>query len=505
MEDQQKDIVTIEHAAYKATADLRTTFSDVIGGTAALRASYKKYLPQFPLEHNDDYKARWGAATMLNVTRKTRETLCGLVFQKPLTLSEDVPAEIVKLCENIDNQGNNLDTFARRVFEDSFDGWSVILTDTPDVVATDLAQQQTLGLRPYCVGYKAADVINWDYAIDPVSKRRVLSLIVLKETASKPVGMFKREYNPRYRVFHVKENKVYWQLWEERQKAGSTKETELVLITPDTLMTLDVIPVAVIAELGDPPPLMDLAYKNLEHAQTYSDYKSIIHKTCVPIPFTTGLDKADAGGAISGGLMWHLPESGSMGFAEVTGGSIEKTRQSLEDIKVDMSSLGLQMLMPKPQGGGSATATEVVSDTIQDTSELQVRASQLKDALELTFGFIAQYMGKGKDMGGSIELGCSWQQMVLTPQEIQTLSATVADGNLSLESFLWHLERSGKLPPDITAEDELKRITDEMSQVRPLINAAAMPSEPKDEDKEDETSDEETATGKPSGGNLPKR
>jgi hypothetical protein len=108
-------------------------------------------------------------------------------------------------------------------------------------------------------------------------------------------------------------------------------------------------------------------------------------------------------------------------------------------------------------------------------------------------------------MGGSIELGCSWQQMVLTPQEIQTLSATVADGNLSLESFLWHLERSGKLPPDITAEDELKRITDEMSQVRPLINAAAMPSEPKDEDKEDETPDEETAKGSNGTGNLPKR
>lgn len=505
MEDQ-KDIVTIEHAAYKATADLRTTFSDVIGGTAALRASYKKYLPQFPLEHDDDYKARWGAATMLNVTRKTRETLCGLVFQKPLTLSEDVPAEIVKLCENIDNQGNNLDTFARRVFEDSFDGWAVILTDTPDVVATDLAQQQTLGLRPYCVGYKAADVINWDYAIDPVSKRRVLSLIVLKETASKPVGMFKREYNPRYRVFHVKENKVYWQLWEEQTKqVGGKTETELVQIVPDTLHSLDVIPVAVIGELGDPPPLMDLGYKNLEHAQTYSDYKAIIHKTCVPVPYTTGLDKAEAGEALSGAMMWHLPEGGSMGFAEVSGGSIEATRTSLEDNKVDMAWLGLQMLMPKPEQGGNATATEVVSDTIQDTSELQTRANQLKDALELTFGFIAQYMGKGKDEGGSIELGCSWQQMVLTPQEIQVLSSTVADGNMSLESFLWHLERAGKLPPDITAADEMKRIEEEQKTLQPVIKANQMPGMPNENQNEQETPDEETDKATPVGGKVPKR
>lgn len=504
MEDQ-KDIVTIEHAAYQATADLRTTFSDVIGGTAALRAKYKKYLPQFPLEHDDDYKARWGAATMLNVTRKTRETLCGLVFQKPLTLSEDVPKEIVDLCENIDNQGNNLDTFARRVFEDSFDGWAVIVTDTPKTKASDLAEEKRLGLRPYCRSYRAADVINWDYSVDPISQKQVLTLIVFREVVSKANGaMFKREYVSQYRVYHIKDNKVFWQLWEEQK--NSKGETEIVQVTKDTAIEkLDVIPVAVIGELGDPPPLMDLAYKNLEHAQTYSDYKAIIHKTCVPIPYTTGLDKADAGEAISGAMMWHLPESGSMGFAEVTGGSIEATRTSLEDNKVDMSWLGLQMLMPKPQGG-NATATEVVSDTIQDTSELQTRANQLKDALELTFGFIAQYMGKGKDMGGSIELGCSWQQMVLTPQEIQVLSSTVADGNLSLESFLWHLERSGKLPPDITAEDELKRITDEMAQVRPLINAAAMPSEPKDENQnEQETPDEETAKGSNGTGNLPKR
>ena len=212
MMEQKKDTVDLQHADYAATAAFREAYKDVLGGTRALRAKYKQYFPQFPLEHDDDYKARWGSSTLLNVTKKTRDTLCGLVFQKPITIGEETPKEIVKLCENIDNKGNHLDIFARRVFEASFDGWAVILTDAPTATASDLGQQKSLGLRPYAVGYKACDVINWDYQVNPVSRKTELSLIVLRETASVAKGRFLRESATRYRVFYLNEGSVYWQL-----------------------------------------------------------------------------------------------------------------------------------------------------------------------------------------------------------------------------------------------------------------------------------------------------
>lgn len=472
--DEKKDIVTLTHAEYDATAELRTVFDDVCDGTTALRAAHVKYLPQFPLEHADDYAARWRASTCLNVTQKTVETMCGLVFQKDITLGDDVPPELVDLCENIDNRGNHLNIFARDLFEDSFDGWSVILVDAPTATAADLGQQRALGLRPYAVAYDACDVINWDYQVNPVSRKTELSLIVLREHDSKQAGRFLREDVTQYRVFYLENGRVFWQLWEE-QKDEHGKVVVVQIVDDTAIDKLKQIPCAIVGELGDEPPLMDLAFTNLKYAQKESDYDSILHKTCVPIPYTTGIDASEAGKAISGGLMWHLPKDATIGFAEVAGASIEKVRENLTDLKGDMAMLGLSMLKSDRRANSDVTATEKMLDTIKETSTLQVRAIQLKDAIEMMLGFMAQY--RGLESGGSITLGATWTAMVLSSQEIQTLGALVADGSLSLESFLWTLEKADLLPEDITAEDEMKRITDELKTVRPVINAGNMPNE----------------------------
>src|SRR6185369_15946732 len=101
------------------------------------------------------------------------------------------------------------------------------------------------------------------------------------------------------------------------------------------------IPFAIVGCLDDKPPLMDLAYKNLEHYQTYSDYKSIIHKTCVPLFYTINLDGKPE--AIGGDIWFKCNEGGSIGFAEVSGSSIDKTELCLENIKHEMATLGLAM------------------------------------------------------------------------------------------------------------------------------------------------------------------
>lgn len=476
--ETQKDLPTIEHPEYAETSRFRETWENACGGTTELREHHKDMLPQFPLEHADDYTVRVNTATFHNVTAKTRDVLCGLAFQKPITFSDDVPQAIQDLCENIDNKGNNLDVFARDVFEDSFDGWALILVDCPTATVSDLGEQKALGIRPYAVAYEACDVINWDYQINPVSRRRELSLIVLKETSSQPAGRFLRKERVQYRVFYLERGQVYWQLWEEQE--NERKEKIVVQIVDDTLIPkLNAIPCAVVGELGDEPPLMDLAYTNIKYAQKESDYDSIIHKTCVPLPFVTNISADELGKAKLGGVMYCLPEKSTIGFAEVSGGSIAAARQNLEDLKVDMAWLGLQMLMPQPQG--KATATEYVGDMIQDTSALQVKATQMKDAIELTFGFMAQYLGLGEDAGGSIELGCSWQQMSIGIEDLTALNSMVVDGNYPKEALLWYLEKAGKLPPDMDAEKAAEILDAEEETLltsKALKNAAMMPGLP---------------------------
>jgi hypothetical protein len=486
----ENDKVDIRHADYTKTEPQRTLFSDVCTGTSALRDKAKQYLPKFPLEHPDDYKARCEAATLLNITSKTRDALCGLVFQKDITLGKDVPTEIqgteteAGLSENIDQKGNHLNVFARDLFEDSFDGWAFLLVDAPTAKATDKGQEKSMGLRPYWVKYKAEDVINWDYRVNPISKKTELSLVVLRERKNESDGMmFARKLVTYYRVFHLKENEngVYWQLWKEKTEADG-KTIKLELVTNDTLLDNHTeIPGSFVRCPGDAPPLIDLGYKNVEHAQTYSDYKWVLHLTCVPIPYTSGANITDNEKDQIGGKMWHLPEGGKVDFAEVKGTAIDKSESCLENIKKEMGQLGLAMLAGQPVKG-DVTATETMLDSIQETSALQVQATQLKDCLERALGFTAIYLGKKADEGGSVELGCSWTQLALTTEELTAMSGLVDAGQYSLESMLWYLEKTSKLPPDITAAKEMERIKKELkdqSLVRPIIDAKEMPNEPK--------------------------
>lgn len=478
------DKVQNTHPDYDKAQPLRTIFDDVCSGTATMRAKGKAYLPQFPKEHNDDWKYRKDTATLLNITDKTLQTLCGLVFQKDISFNDDVPPEIAGtentsgLVENIDNKGNHFNVFARDLFEDSFDGCALILVDAPVATATDAGQQKALGLRPYWCKYTAADIRNWNYEIDPISKRLILSLLVLHENVTTIEGMFMRKAKEQYRVLRLVNKVATWELWTEVEGATLNNEKTFVKKEEGTFGNQTELPVAIVGDLCDAPPLLDLAFKNIEHYQTYSDYKSIIHKTCVPMLWTAGLD-GETPDNIGGSSWWKLTEQGKMGFAEVSGNSIEKTRQSLEDCKSEMATLGLQMLMANRRPGADVTATEKMLDSIQETSTLQVQATQLKDALELALGYTAQYMNLGMDKGGTINLGATWTELAITSDELKTWADMVDMGLMSLETLVELRAAAGQLPEDVDAEEELKRIKDEqadLAKTKPVLNAVKMPA-----------------------------
>lgn len=478
--------VTNQHPSYAAASPFRIIFEDVCNGTAAMRAKGKAYLPQFPKEKDADWKFRNDTATLYNVTQKTVDTFCGLVFQKDITLGDDVPVEITGnektpgLVENIDNKGNHFNIFARDLFEDSFDGCAGVLVDSPSTQASDLGEQKAMGLRPYWVAYDACDIINWDYEVNPVSKKLELSLVVLKECLTVKSGQFVRDDKIQYRVLMLNESRSpIWEVWTETDERDADGKTKTYAISDNgTFGNQTKIPFAIVGDLSDKPPLMDLSYKNIEHYQTYSDYKSIIHKTCVPMLYTINID-GDAPDNIGGSSYWKLALGGSMGFAEVQGNSIDKTRTSLEDIKAEMATLGLQMLMANRRANADVTATEKLLDSIQETSSLQVRATQLKDAIELALGFTAQYLGKGEDKGGSISLGATWTQLSISADELNAWSNLVDLGQMSLETFLELRQEAGQLPDDVDVEDELKRIKDEakeMAATAPVVSALKQPN-----------------------------
>jgi hypothetical protein len=280
--------------------------------------------------------------------------------------------------------------------------------------------------------------------------------------------MFLRKTETHYLVCYLNGDTPSWQRWKEKKKEDAKEATEFELTGEGVFGNQKQLPVAIVGDLCDAPPLMDLTYKNIEHYQTYSDYKSVLHKCCRPLFYSVNLDGDPV--ALGSDIWFKCGENGTIGFAEPAGTSIDKVEMCLENVKKEMGQLGLAMLAGKPVQGDT-TATEKMLDSIQETSALQVRATQLKDALELALGFTAAYIGQ--DDGGSVELGANWNQLVLTAQDITSLSGLVDSGQYSLESFLWFLYKSGKLPPDVEPDEEQERIDAEMKAnagIKPVVD-----------------------------------
>lgn len=466
---EQKDTVAARNSGYWESHEKREIYRDVYAGTLKLREKCGEYLPKFPAETDADYQYRVETATCFNMTAKTANVMTGLVFRNPIHLEDDVDPEIRLLWENIDNAGTHGDVFCRRVFEASLEGCSVILVDAPMAEAVSREDQIRMGLRPYWVLYTAENVWNWRFQINPVSKRKELSMIVLREIGTEATGEFTSEPVCRFRVFRFDGQIVTWALYREtRTESG---KTEYVVEGEGILPELSQIPVAVVGGFGADPLLLDIALKNIEHFQTYSDYKSLIHKTCVPIPVAKGLETGgNANMTIGGSTLIQTSAQGDFRFSEVAGSSLNVVRQTLVDNREEIALMGLSLLADKT-AKVDITATEALLNSVAETSELRILARSLQDAIELALGHTAEYLQLPRVMGGSIDLGTAWQDEMSKYQiSLEELNkrADIANKLTGIMSQEWILAFLG-----VEDEDEMRDILNQIASQDVLIQPDA--------------------------------
>lgn len=457
---QQRDTVAAVHPDYDDIYAKREVYLDVCEGTLRLRQKRSQYLPQFPAETDADYQYRCETATCFNLTKKTRDVMTGMVFKDIVELEDDVNDEIKELWENIDNAGTHGDVFVRRAFEYGFEGYSVILVDSPSAPVRSREEQIQAGIRPYWILYRADDVWNWRFEVNPVSRRKELSLIVFREVVQEAAGSFTSDEVVKFRVFRRVNGLVTWEVYRQYQDSNGNN-LSFEVEASGSMPGLSEIPVAVVGELGADPFLLDIALKNIEHFQTYSDYKSLIHKTCVPIPVGKGLELADENRVIVGGsTMVQTSAQGDFGFAEVNGSSLQTVRQTLQDNREEAALMGLSLLTGQT-GNVMMTATEILMNTISETAELRVFARSLQDAVELALGHTAEYLRLDREEGGSIELRTAWSNadsaFKVSLDELN-IRADIANKLSGVMSRKWIMRFLG-----VDSEDEMEEI---LSQLR---------------------------------------
>lgn len=404
----EQDRVDFKHPDYDELKEKRDLYHRILSGADALIDNAEEDLPQLPAETDDSYEERCAVATLNNYTKKALKVLSGLVFAEEIN-TEGVPEQIQTIFENVDKQGNHLNIFARATFEEMFSGYCAVLVDKPSTQVETVREQGALNLDPYCRLYSADSIWNWQYRINPISQVKELSLLVLREDTPEPDGKYGQALVTRYREFRLVDNRPTVTVWLVVESEEPVIEKPLMVLNQTN------IPVEIFGDVGQQPILYDIARKNREHFQTYSIYKSDMHKTCVPQRVIEG-GTPESIAPMAADITLFPPKDHKAYFIEVAGASLETVRKALQDIASDIATMTNSIIANK-DAKAEMTATGELIDNTAETAELRAIAEGFKDSLERVLGFLAEWLGLGVDKGGEIILGTQWNKVEAEAEE----------------------------------------------------------------------------------------
>jgi hypothetical protein len=451
---------------YKAQAELWALPRALMGGTRAMRKAGVKYLPKEAAESADAYQSRVNRSTLFNGFKKTVKDMTGKVFSKPVTFEDDVDPQLVAWAEDIDNAGRHINVFACDVFRDTMQtGFSGLLTDMPPANPGEtLAQEQAAGRRPYICHIKAEDIIGWQYEV--IAGKVVLTQLRIREVAKEKDGEFGEICVPQVRVLY----RGRWEIWREATqgadkgkwvlwRSGESSIKDKITFAPvyfarNGVMTSDL-------------PLDELADLNVAHWQSQSDQRNILHVARVPILFMSGFAEDDTVEIGASKAVRTSNADADMKYVEHNGAAIEAGDKDLSNLEFQMQTMGLQLLA-KTEGPDTATG-EVRADQ-KENSPLAMMATALQDALEQSFGFMAEFAGLNFKAGGSIVVNKDFG-IQLGAATLDNLLNMVNSGQISKETFWAELQRRGVLSDSFDPEVEKDRLASEA----PALDSKGMP------------------------------
>lgn len=417
----------------------------LMGGTFAMRKAGRALLPQWPSEDPDHYEVRRETATLFPAYARTVSVLTGKPFSKPITLGDDVPPRIVEWMRDADADGRNLDAFAAAVFMDALAyGFAGIMVDAPaDAGAKTVADEAALGVRPYLVHVKHGDVLGW--RTEKRGAASVLSQIRVREWVDEPDGLYGVKRVEQIRVLEPGR-------WEVFRKAADGIKWVSQAEGTTSLDAVPFVPVYGFREshMIGKPPMLELAHLNVEHWQSASDQRDILHAARVPIVFARGVGSDESIPIGAGAVIKVDRADADMKFVEHSGSAIGAGRESILDLEDKMRQVGAELLVVKP---GNLTVMQTRADDEPAKCDLQRIAAFMEDALDTALGFVAAFAGMPE--GGHVSLYDDYGAAGMDEASLQLLETTWKDGGLTLPTLLREYKRRGVLSPEVDVDEEV--------------------------------------------------
>ncbi len=424
----------------------------LVAGSGAMRAAGEQFLPKFPSEHEDSYKARLKSAVLFPAFSRTTAVMAAKPFSRPMTIGDNTPAEVQDLFEDIDRYRTDLQPFMAQVMVNCLQyGLMGVLVDSPKRgrgIKTK-AQEKAAGIRPYLTQYTASSILGWRVAEG--GDGAILAQLRLLEVVKEDDGPWGQKEVRQVRVLEPGR----WSVW--RQRTSSVGALEWFMFE-EGRTSLKKVPFVffygIKAGFGvGKPPLLDLAYQNVEHWQSSSDQQNILHVARVPILFAKGFGDSDnlVVGAASAARSTN--KDSDLKFVEHSGAAIEAGRQSVLDLEDRMRQTGAELLIQRPS---VTTATQISSDNEGNRSTLQQIAEDFEESIEECLELLGEFMGQKFD--AEVELYKDFGSANLSEKSGDLLLRAADSDHVSPETVHTQLKRMDIIPADTKWEDEIPRI-----------------------------------------------
>ena len=436
-------------ATVQAMLDDSAPVRDVVAGTRHLRKLGETYLPQFPMETTESYKARRDSSWCFNGVKKARDDMVGKIFERPVTVSDGAPDQVTDWMNNVDLEGRDLSNFLRDVCEAGFDsGISFIYVDAPPRPGGDMTrgEVQMLNLRPYMVHLPLSSVLGWAWS-NVANAPTLTQFRIMERVADPDRGPYSDAMIEQVRELSLEEGRVVVRLW---QREGDKKKEFVVVEEYGTDMDEITVAPFYTGRTGffkAKTPLSDIADVNLAHWRIQSDKTTCLHKALAPVLLFKGVDiEGQIAGAADAAFQSNN-EFAEITYTEIGASGIDAASRELAALEQQMRWLGVRLMAERV---GSTTATDASIEEGKSLSRLEMWADNLKDATEIALGWMMDLAG----IDGEVEVVVHKDFDIFGNLTMQDVHEYYRSGAISQETYLKEGKRRGVLAEDVDPETE---------------------------------------------------
>ena len=416
---------------------------DLRQGTRRLRDKHDIYLPRFEKEGQIGYQRRVARSFLYNIYERAEDSFIGIATRKEAQIENFTGSEEA-FFENMDGEGSGLTNFIAQSLKKCFDGHGAIWVDFPK---GEIASRQ-----PVFHLISASSIIDWKFSEDSASRLSYIKMVFKKRTStgadsSQEIRKYIELFPGYYKITEV-------------ISGGETKLLDEGEIVNSQGSIIDFVPVILFfgkrlsgGELYSKPPMIDLAYLNIEMFQIDSDFKNSLSLSNLPSRVYTGLSKEQAEEMgtieISIGHAEALPSGADVKYLEWKGTSLQLTREVIDDTVERMLEMALAML--KKRSGTQKTATEAMIDTNSDSGSIARMVEEVETAINKAVRMSSVFTGIQTQ--GKVTLNRDFYSSVATPQELQAMLQYWVTGAISRQTLYRWMDRN-EVVKDLEVERE---------------------------------------------------